>query len=94
MESPEECLRRELREELAWEPRILEQRVALWVAGDLMAWFYYGVLDVGIDQLRIAPGYQAVLVSRLELTDLPLSPWHAAVINAWLAGRTVVELEA
>ncbi|MBI3866338.1 MAG: NUDIX domain-containing protein, partial [Planctomycetia bacterium] len=44
-ESPEECLRRELREELAWEPATIEMRVALRVAGELTAWFYLAALD-------------------------------------------------
>lgn len=93
-EMPEECLRRELHEELGWKPRTLERRVALWVAGELIAWFYHGELDVGIEQLRVAPGHKAVFVSRRELGDVPLSPWHAAVLGAWLEGETVVELEA
>jgi len=93
-ETPEGCLRRELREELAWEPQKFEKRVELWVAGDLVAWFYHAVLNVGIDQLRIEPGYSALLVSQRELPDLPVSPWHAAVLGAWLNGRTVVELDA
>ena len=93
-ETPEECLRRELREELTWEPRTLEQRVALWVAGDLVACFYHGLLNVGIDQLGVASGHNALLVSRLALSDLPVSPWHRAAICAWLEGRTAVELDA
>lgn len=93
-ESPEECLRRELREELSWEPQALEKRVALWVVHNLVAWFYHGVLDVGTEQLRIEPGRKARLVSRLALPELPVSPWHAAVLSAWLEGRTVVELDA
>ncbi len=93
-ESPEACLRRELREELNWEPETLEKRVELRVAGDLVAWFYHAVLDVGLDQLRVAPGHQARLVSRREFTTLPVSPWHAAVLRAWLEGISAVELDA
>ena len=93
-ETPEQCLRRELREELNWEPRALEEQVELWVAGELIAWFYHAALDVDIDQLRLAPGHEARLVSREELPSLPVSPWHAAVLRAWLEGKSVVELEA
>ena len=93
-ETPEECLRRELREELTWEPQTFDKRVELCVAGDLVAWFYHAVLDVGIDQLRVTPGYKALLVSRQELAALPVSPWHAAVLRTWLDGRTAVELDA
>ncbi len=93
-ETPEECLRRELREELSWGPRTLEKRVALRVGGELMAWFYHATLDVDIDQLCVAPGFAALLVSRQELSDLPVSPWHEAALGAWLIGRTEVELDA
>lgn len=93
-ESPEQCLRRELREELNWEPQTIEKRVALWVAGELVAWFYHAPLDVGIDQLSVPPGYKALLVSRLELCDVPLSPWHTAALDAWLEGRASVHVEA
>jgi 8-oxo-dGTP pyrophosphatase MutT (NUDIX family) len=93
-ETPEECLRRELREELNWEPRTIEKRVELWIAGDLVAWFYHAVLDVEPEQLDIAPGYQALLVPRQELSSHPVSPWHAAVLGAWLAGESAVHLDA
>jgi 8-oxo-dGTP pyrophosphatase MutT (NUDIX family) len=91
-ETPEECLRRELREELAWVPREFKKQVELWVAGDLVAWFYHATLDSGIEQLRIAPRTKALLVTRQELTALAISPWHAAVLRAWLAGESTVEL--
>lgn len=93
-ETPEECLRRELREELNWEPLKLEKRIELWVGGDLVAWFYHAELTVGIDALRIAPGFKALLVSPPALRDLPISPWHAAILEAWFQGKTTVELDA
>lgn len=93
-ESPEECLRRELREELNWEPQSIDKRVELLVGGDLIAWFYHAMLDLPIDQLRAQPGCAAVLVSRSRLSDVPLSPWHASVLAAWIDGRTLVELDA
>jgi 8-oxo-dGTP pyrophosphatase MutT (NUDIX family) len=93
-ETPEERLRRELREELNWEPQNFEKRVELRVAGHLVAWFYHAVLDVGIDQIRVAAGSGSVLVSSAELSDLPVSPWHAAALGAWLEGRTAVKMKA
>ena len=93
-ETPEECLRRELREELEWEPHALQMQVELWVAGELVAWFYHAAQDVRIDQLHVVAGYKALLVSRQEIANIALSPWHAAVLEAWLAGRRVVELMA
>ncbi|MBI3866185.1 MAG: hypothetical protein HY290_30260, partial [Planctomycetia bacterium] len=47
-----------------------------------------------IDQLRVAPGHKTVLVSRQELPDIAVSPWHAAALGAWLAGQTDVDLDA
>src|SRR5262249_35213905 len=93
-ETPEACLRRELREELSWEPQTFEKRVELWVAGELVAWFYHAVLDVGVEQCRVAPGCRALLVPRLQLPEHPVSPWHAAVLDAWMEGRATVELQA
>jgi len=93
-EAPEACLRRELREELNWEPRTLGKRVELQVAGARVAWFYHAMLDLDINQLRPAPGHEARLVSREELSSFPVSPWHAAALRAWLEGKSVVELEA
>ncbi len=93
-ESPETSLRRELREELAWEPRALEKKVELWVADRLVAWFYQAALDVGIEDLCVAPDRKALLISPAALKDMPLSPWHAAVLSAWLEGRSTVRLDA
>jgi 8-oxo-dGTP pyrophosphatase MutT (NUDIX family) len=92
-ESPEECLRRELREELGWEPRSPKRQVELRVRNELVAWFYHASLDVGPDQLRVAPGFEAILVPPQSLANYPLRPWHAAVLRAWLAGQTNVELD-
>lgn len=92
-EAPEVCLRRELREELSWEPENLERRVALWVSGELVAWFYHARLTVPVEQLRITPGFRALLVAPSALSELPMSTWHAAVIHAWRAGQKTVELE-
>src|SRR5262245_27372417 len=92
-ETSEECLRRELREELDWEPQSIAKCVELWVAGELVAWFYHASLHVGIDRFQTAPGSRAVLVALQELSDWPVSPWHAAVLSAWYAGESKVELD-
>ncbi|MBS0261048.1 MAG: NUDIX domain-containing protein [Planctomycetes bacterium] len=91
-ETPEDCLRRELQEELGWRPEALEMQVALWVAGELIAWFYRADCALAVDQLRLPPGYQAVWVAPADLCQHPLSPWHAAVLAAWQAGQSIVEL--
>jgi 8-oxo-dGTP pyrophosphatase MutT (NUDIX family) len=92
-ESPEECLRRELREELGWEPRSFQQKVVLRVGGELVAWFYHAALDVGVNSLCVPAGYKAVLIAPQSLGGHPLSPWHAAVLSAWREGRTNVDLD-
>ena len=85
-ESPEQCLRRELREELNWEPARIEKQVELWIAGAPMAWFFHAVLDARFDLWRIAVGHRGVFVAPAELPQLSVSPWHAAVLTAWLEG--------
>lgn len=93
-EEPEAALRRELREELGWEPRRLEFRVALWVANEPVAWFYAAELDVSLESLRPAPGHVPELVTPDEFDRAPISPWHRAVIEAHRAGRDRVDLPA
>jgi len=93
-ESPEQCLRRELREELNWEPARIEKQVELWIAGAPKAWFFHAIVDTRFDLSRIAAGHRGVFVSRSELPQLPVSLWHAAVLAAWLAGETRVERDA
>lgn len=93
-ESPEQCLRRELREELNWEPARVDRCVELWIAGAPKAWFFHATLVAPFDLSKIAPGHRGVFVSKESLPQLPVSPWHAAVLAAWLAGETRVECEA
>jgi 8-oxo-dGTP pyrophosphatase MutT (NUDIX family) len=91
-EAPDACLRRELQEEIGWVPDPLELRVVLEVEGTLTAWFYRGPLDVSLDQLRLEPGLRVILATRSELADLPLAPWHRAVIEAEAQGETRVRI--
>lgn len=93
-EEPLACLNRELREELGWEPGRLEFRVALWVAGELIAWFYRAELDVPVDTLRPSAGHTPLLVAAADLDDSQISPWHRAVIEAYKTGRPRVDLPA
>lgn len=91
-EDPELALRRELREELAWQPESLTRVVALWVAGELIAWFYAAECELTISDLRLEPGRIARWMSHAELGDAPVSPWHAAVLQAWSTGDAQVSL--
>ncbi|MFN0053753.1 MAG: NUDIX domain-containing protein [Planctomycetales bacterium] len=92
-ETPEECLRRELQEELGWSPGTIAKRVELWVAGEPIAWFYQATLEVVLADLQVVPGREALLVARESLATLPVSPWHMAVLDAWCEGRDRVELD-
>lgn len=91
-EEPEAGLRRELQEELGWEPAQVEFRVALWVADELVAWFYAAALDLPLESLRPAPGHVPVLVAVDDFDRVPISPWHRAVIGAHRQGRDRVDL--
>lgn len=92
-ESAEECLRRELREELDWEPDTVEKRLELRVNGERIAWFFQAQLDVPLSRLRVQPGSEARLVSMDELSTLPVSPWHRAALAAWSNGISIVEID-
>jgi len=85
-------LRRELSEELGWQPGPLTPVVALWVGGELIAWFYAAECDLAVTELRLEPGRSARWVGPRELAGTPLSPWHAATLHAWRSGEAVVSL--
>ncbi len=92
-ESAESCLRRELHEELGWDPGSLTPLCELWVGGRLIARFYHSALPDGV-RLTTEPGHAAVWVPTKALPGLPVSPWHRAVLAAVDAGAAVVELPA
>ena len=89
-ETPEECLRRELHEELHWTPGELNKQVELWVEGHPIAWFFLvGPTPTAAD---LEPrGYPAREVALRDLPQLPISPWHRAVLLAWQEGQSRVD---
>jgi len=91
-EHPEKTLRRELREELGWEPASLQWAVELWVGAELIAWFYEAVCSLEINDLRLEPGRGAGWLTRRDRATLLLSPWHAAVLEAWEQRQSRVDL--
>jgi 8-oxo-dGTP pyrophosphatase MutT (NUDIX family) len=91
-EDAEQCLRRELREELAWEPVVFEAHVDLWRGERYIARFSTCVLPPTAE-VRPYTGACAVRVPVRCLAALPLTPWHAAVLAAWLDGRQQVDLD-
>jgi 8-oxo-dGTP pyrophosphatase MutT (NUDIX family) len=89
-ETPEECLCRELGEELSWTPRELNKQVELWVEGLPIAWFF--LVGPAPTSAELQPrGYPAREVWLGELARQPVSPWHREVLLAWQAGQTRVD---
>lgn len=89
-ETPAECLRRELAEELNWTPRELTKQVELWVEGVPIAWFF--VVGPAATAAELQPrGYPAREVALGELPHRPISPWHRAALLAWQAGDSRVD---
>jgi 8-oxo-dGTP pyrophosphatase MutT (NUDIX family) len=89
-ESPEECLRRELSEELNWTPRELTKLVELWVDGEPIAWFFLAGPAPSAAELQ-PRGNPAREVALRDLPQQPISPWHWAVLLAWQAGESRVD---
>lgn len=93
-ESPEDCIARELREELGIIAGNLRHRLTLLGDGPV-AWFF--TPDEPLPSGQQAPrcrvrGHQAVWVEPERLATLTLSPWHRAAIDAYLDGKTVAML--
>ena len=87
-EDPETCCRRELREELGWEPPIDEPltRVCdLYVDGKLIAWFFEAEAPPPETRLQFEPGRKAIWA---RYDDLKMSPWHLCVLEARDRGET------
>ncbi|MFN9374452.1 MAG: NUDIX hydrolase [Planctomycetaceae bacterium] len=89
-ETPEQCLRRELDEELNWAPRTMAKQVELWVEGQPIAWFF--LVEPAPSATELQPrGSPARDVALGDLARQPVSPWHRAVLLAWQAGRERVD---
>lgn len=94
-ETPAQCVRRELSEELAFDRAgtvgALERTVTLRASdGRLVAWFFRAEAPSGSVR-ALEAGYGAVWLTAEELTAAPLSPWHRAALEGERAGlREVV----
>ena len=81
-ETAEECLTRELDEELGWRPSsIPAATVYLRDAQHLIATFHPLLIPFGV-RVRTEPGFVAVRAPPESLPGLPLSPWHRLVLEA------------
>jgi ADP-ribose pyrophosphatase YjhB (NUDIX family) len=108
-ESPEQCIRRELQEELGWEPgrgklvpavrllnvgsKTLRFRGGPVKPGTAIAWFYRAMGPHAETTLITEPGYQAVWLTLEELRASEVSSWHRVVIEAELRGEESVGVE-
>lgn len=87
-ETAEECLARELNEELGWRPtHIPPATVFLRDAQYVIATFHPLVLPDGI-KVCIETGFVAVRAPSASLTGLPVSPWHRLVFEAIHQGKS------
>lgn len=82
-EHPDECLSRELFEELGWVPSLATAHLELWVADRCTAWFYLAHAPEAEEPLLLEAGTSAVRLHEHELDDAPLARWHACVLSAF-----------
>ncbi|KAG8470347.1 hypothetical protein KFE25_008768 [Diacronema lutheri] len=89
-EEPLAALLRECEEELGWAPPDVVRACDLFVNGELVAWFYLAAAPPPGTPLRFESGVEAIWAT--SVTDPRLSPWHAAVLQAWSRGEQRVDL--
>lgn len=87
-ETAEECVRRELNEELGWRPALVPAAtVYLRDAQHLIATFHPLLIPSDIT-MRTEPGFVAVRAPPASLPGLPVSPWHRLVFEAVASGQS------
>jgi 8-oxo-dGTP pyrophosphatase MutT (NUDIX family) len=92
-EDPDACIRRELTEELGFEPARLELCVRLMgTSGRVIAWFYRAEAPSS-GLAAIEEGFEAVWAAWEELPGLPVGNWNIAAIRAEAEGVTVAVVE-
>ena len=90
-------LLRELGEELGWQPKganSLKRAVDLHVGGKLIAWFFVAKAPSRDVSISTEPGRSHIWMKPRDLIDDPnTSPWHAAVLSAWLEGKRRADVD-
>ena len=81
-EDSQTCLRRELQEELGWQPNTLSFACSLWQDQRFIAEFFHCELNVDVQELNFEQGRNGILVTETELAAAQISPWHRAVFDA------------
>ena len=89
-ESAEACLQREIAEELACQIRSSRPQCDLYRDGEWIARFYHCDLD-RLPTHAVEPGHIAVWAPWSSLPGLPVSHWHALVLQAIRAGHLRVD---
>lgn len=88
-ETAEDCLAREMAEELGWRPtHIPPAAVYLRDSQHVIATFHPLVLPVAM-AVRTEPGFVAVAAPPASLPGLPISPWHRLVLQAIAQGGSL-----
>lgn len=87
-EHPDDCIRRELLEELGCAAEALRLRLRLLGAGgQIIAWFYEGLAPPA-EHIHTEPGVELRWAEPVELPDLPLGSWNRAAFIAIRSGSS------
>jgi 8-oxo-dGTP pyrophosphatase MutT (NUDIX family) len=88
-ETPEQCLLRELSEEINWQPTHYSLACELWRGDHYIAAFY----SCPLSEFHVTvkePGHVALWSPAACFSALPLSAWHHAVLTAFIAGEKII----
>ena len=86
-EHPDECIRREIREELGRELTGLAVLTRLTRQGQPLAWFYGATLADPGPLTHLIPGHTLIFLEGPRWAELDLAPWHRAALHAIQDGR-------
>jgi 8-oxo-dGTP pyrophosphatase MutT (NUDIX family) len=97
-EHPDDCIRRELLEELGWtiNPSALEFRLRLTGTRNNqpreIAWFYRTAAPSDESALTLEPGVEALWLTFEQTQELSVSAWHRVALAAERAGERLVRV--
>lgn len=91
-EHPDDCLRRELMEEIGWAPVAIERVATLTVGTRRIAWFYKAKYT-GATPVHREAGYAIELITVEDTTGERVSHWHRAVFSGIQQGETEIRIQ-